>query len=110
MDPRRLSAKLQYRSYGEFPLLVQSEERRDRHFPHPSGDGQPHFYRPIHPSGHARDHRLPHLELVGGEEAQTSVKFIKPPSPHPQTLSQWERVAEGRVRGPWWIEPHSSAF
>src|SRR5207247_9179588 len=81
--PRRLSAKLQYRSYGEFPLLVQSEERRDRHFPHPSGDGQPHFYRPIHPSGHARDHRLPHLELVGGEEAQTSVKFIKPPSPHP---------------------------
>src|SRR5881628_1536487 len=23
-------------------------------------------------------------------------------------LSHWERVAEGRVRGPWPIEPHSS--
>jgi hypothetical protein len=49
------------------------------------------------------------LGLLGGEEVQSSVKFVKLPSPHPQPLSQWERVAEGRVRGPWPIEPHSSA-
>jgi len=49
------------------------------------------------------------LGLLDGEEVQTSVKFVKLPSPHPQPLSQWERVAEGRVRGPWPIEPHSSA-
>ena len=36
-------------------------------------------------------------------------QIVKLPSPHPQPLSQWERVAEGRVRGPWEIEPHSSA-
>ena len=40
------------------------------------------------------------LGLLGGEEVQTSVKFVKLPSPHPgsflkaPTLSQWERVAE----------------
>ena len=39
------------------------------------------------------------LGLLGGEEVQTSVKCVKLPSPHPQPLSQWERVAEGRVRG-----------
>src|SRR5438094_2804076 len=40
------------------------------------------------------------LGLLGGEEVQTSVKFVKLPSPHPGSfsklpcLSQWERVAE----------------
>src|SRR5206468_12511705 len=51
----------------------------------------------------------PLLGLLGGEEVQTLVKFVKLPSPHPPPLSQWERVAEGRVRGPWPIEPYSSA-
>src|SRR2546430_14540024 len=27
--------------------------------------------------------------LLGGEEVQSSVKFVKLPSPHPQPLSQW---------------------
>ena len=34
------------------------------------------------------------LGLLGGEGVQTSVKFVKVPSPHRQPLSQWERVAE----------------
>jgi len=34
----------------------------------------------------------------------TQGAFLKLPC-----LSQWERVAEGRVRGLWPIEPHSSA-
>ncbi|PYV89318.1 MAG: hypothetical protein DMG05_13785 [Acidobacteria bacterium] len=36
-------------------------------------------------------------------------KFVKLPSPPPQPLSQWERVAGGRVRGPCPTEPHSRA-
>ena len=39
----------------------------------------------------------------------TSVKFVKLPSPRPQPLSEWERVAGGRVRGPCPTEPHSPA-
>jgi len=39
------------------------------------------------------------LAPLGGDEVHIPVKFVKLPSPHPQPLSQWERVAEGRVRG-----------
>ena len=39
------------------------------------------------------------LVSLGGDEVQTSVKFVNLLTPHPQPLSHWERVAEGRVRG-----------
>src|SRR5205823_12560131 len=42
---------------------------------------------------------FPYTTLFRSEEVQTSVKFVKLPSPHPQPLSQWERVAEGRGEG-----------
>jgi len=42
---------------------------------------------------------------LGGDEVQTLIKFVNLPSPHPQPLSHWERVAEGRVRGQSPMEP-----
>ena len=59
------------------------------------------------------------MRLLGGEEGQTSVKFVKLPSPHPQPApglalpmgegGRSDGGRGGRVRGPWPIEPHSSA-
>ena len=62
------------------------------------------------------------LGLLGGEEVQTSVKFVKLPSPHPGSFlkapmplpmgegGRSDGGREGRVRGPWPIERHSSAI
>jgi hypothetical protein len=63
------------------------------------------------------------LGLLGGEEVQTSVKFVKLPSPHPGSFlkapmplpmgeggrRETSRGRGGRVNGPWPIEPHFSA-
>jgi hypothetical protein len=54
------------------------------------------------------------LELLGGEEVQTLVKFVNLPPPHhgsflkaPMPL-HWVRVAGGRVRGQLPAQSHSS--
>src|SRR5439155_20096781 len=49
------------------------------------------------------------LASLGGEEVQTSVKFVNVLTPHPQPLSPGERVAEGRVRGQSATETQLSA-
>ena len=50
------------------------------------------------------------LVSLATDEVQTSVKFVNLLTPHPQPLSQWERVAEGRVRGESTTETQPSVY
>ena len=65
VDPRQLSAQLQFRSHRPVPLFLQSAGRQPRRLPRGSPDGRPGLHRPLHARRQSFDHRLPRSRQDG---------------------------------------------
>src|ERR1039458_10277793 len=74
MDARRLPGQLYDRSHGEFPVFVQSAERRDHHLPGQSENRHPLFYRAIYRRGNTFDAGLRRSRNV--QEFRLTVKMV----------------------------------